>query len=340
MVLKINILSNEFVRPSFPTKDVLKKYPISMLDQFIPPLFIPVILFYSHDETSRTTQHDMSSRLRESLSDTLTLFFPLPLAGRHKKGDNSVDCNDMGVRYIEAKVDSLIMDVIGCDEATVLDQLIPLMHQIPSEFDEEELIAIQVNYFNCGGVAIGAFIPQKIADGCSYFSFITSWATISRGDNIVVKPSFISSSLFPPTKNFVYHNPQFEFGEERLVTRRFVFYGSQIKTMRAKAKTDHPDMGEPTRVEVVSAFIWKYASGDKRGKHYVASQIVNLRTRMVPPVPEHAFGNLIGLTYAISCYDDSDLAIFAKNVREGIKIIDDEYIQQHSTGSWGRRDTR
>ncbi|XP_047328054.1 stemmadenine O-acetyltransferase-like [Impatiens glandulifera] len=325
MALKINILSNEFVRPSSPTKDVFKKYQISSLDQIIPPISIPVILYYSHDESSPTTQHDMSSRLRESLSDTLTLFYPL--AGRLNKGDNSVDCNDMGVRYIEAKVDSLIMDVIGCDEAIVIDQLIPPMNKIPSEVDEEELFVIQVNYFNCGGIAIGAYIPHKIADGCSYFSFITSWATISRGDIIVVKPSFISSSLFPPKKNFVNQSPQLDLGTESLVTRKFVFIGSQIKTMRAKAKTDHPDMGEPTRVEVVTAFIWKYASGDKLRKEYIASHNVNLRTRMVPPVPEHVFGNLIGLGYAISKFEDSDLAILARNVRDGIKTVNDEAIQ-------------
>ncbi|XP_047328077.1 stemmadenine O-acetyltransferase-like [Impatiens glandulifera] len=325
MALKINILSNEFVRPSSPTNDVFKKYQISSLDQNIPPLSIPIILYYSHDESSPTTQHDMSSRLRESLSDTLTLFYPL--AGRLNKGENSVDCNDMGVRYIEAKVDSLIMDVIGCDETIVIDQLIPPMNKIPSEVDEEELFVIQVNYFNCGGIAIGAYIPHKIADGCSYFSFITSWATISRGDNIVVKPSFISSSLFPPKKNCVYHIPQLDFGKECLVTRRIVFHGSQIKTMQAKAKIDHPDMDEPTRVEVVSAFIWKHASGDKPGKQYVASHMVNLRTRMVPPVPENTFGNLIGMVYTIPKYEDSDLAILARNVREGIKTINDEAIQ-------------
>ncbi|XP_047339138.1 stemmadenine O-acetyltransferase-like [Impatiens glandulifera] len=267
------------VRPSSPTNYPFKKYQLSMLDQLMPSFFIPTILYYHHQfQTTSIAQLELiSSRLRESLSQTLTMFYPF--AGRLNRGDNSIDCKYMGVRYLEAKVDSMIMDVIECYETEMVDPLIPNL--MGNGEEEDEIFAIQVNYFNCGGIAIGTYVPHKIADGVSFFSFMTSWATICRQqDNIIniLKPSFPSSSLFPPKEKHHY-NPQSE----------------DCKETKAKIDHDHPI---PTRVEVVSTFIWKYATVDKPVKQYIAFQAVNLRSRMVPPLSEHAIGNLLVLAYA------------------------------------------
>ncbi|XP_047339072.1 stemmadenine O-acetyltransferase-like [Impatiens glandulifera] len=293
--LNVIILSNEFVRPSSPTNYPFKKYQLSMLDQLMPSFFIPTILYYHHQfQTTSIAQLELiSSRLRESLSQTLTMFYPF--AGRLNRCDNSIDCNDMGVRYLEAKVDSMIMDVIECHETEMVDPLIPIL--MGNGEEEDEIFAIQVNYFNCGGIAIGTY------------------------------PSFPSSSLFPPKKKHDY-NPQSEDCKETLVTRRFVFDASKISSMRAKAKIDH-DHPIPTRVEVVSTFIWKYATVDKPDKQYIAFQVVNLRSRMVPPLSEHAIGNLVVPAYAYCSYEDSkDLTVMERKVREGIRRIDDEYIRR------------
>ncbi|XP_047338883.1 stemmadenine O-acetyltransferase-like [Impatiens glandulifera] len=326
--LNVIILSNEFVRPSSPTNYPFKKYHLSMLDQLMPSFFVPTVLYYHHQfQTTSIAQLELiSSRLRESLSQTLTMFYPF--AGRLNRGDNSIDCNDMGVQYLEAKVDSMIMDVIECHETEMVDPLVPNL--MGNGEEEDEIFAIQVNYFNCGGIAIGTYVPHKIADGVSFFSFMTSWAAISRQhDNTIniLKPSFPSSSLFPRNEKHDY-NPLSEVWKETLVTRRFVFDASKITSMRAKAKIDH-DHPIITRVEVVSSFIWKYATVDKPGKQYIAFQVVNLRSRMVPPLSEHAIGNMAVLAYAYCSYEDSnDLTVMGRKMREGIQRIDDEYIKR------------
>ncbi|XP_047321437.1 vinorine synthase-like, partial [Impatiens glandulifera] len=241
---------------------------------------IPAILYY---QTTFATQHELiSSRLRESLSQTLTMFYPF--AGRLNRADNSINCNYMGVRYLETKVDSNISEVIECNEARMIDPFIPnLMGN-----EEDEIFAIQ------------------------------SWAAVSRQhDNIInaLKPSFVSSSLFPPKEKHDYNQPS-EDCKVSLITRRFVFDPSKITSMRENARIDH-DHPIPTRVEVVSAFIWKYATVDKPGKQYIAAHMVNLRSRMVPPLSEHAIGNLIGVAYADCRYEESnDLAVMGSKVRE------------------------
>ncbi|XP_047313008.1 salutaridinol 7-O-acetyltransferase-like [Impatiens glandulifera] len=203
--LNINILSNEFVRPLSPTKDPFKKYHLSVLDldQSMPNFFFPVIFYYDHDQTTSTTQLELSSRLRESLSQTLTMFYPF--AGRLNRADNSIDCNDTGLRYLEAKVDSKITEVIKRNDAQMVDPLIPNLTGNGEE--EDEIFAIQVNYFSCGGIAIGTYVPHKMADGLSFFSFMTTWAAISlqhaynntlkQGRSEDEKLSGADSNLFP-----------------------------------------------------------------------------------------------------------------------------------------------
>ncbi|XP_047339080.1 stemmadenine O-acetyltransferase-like [Impatiens glandulifera] len=188
----------------------------------------------------------------------------------------------MGVRYLEAKVDSMIMDVIECHETEMVDPLIPNL--MGNGEEEDDIFAIQVSYFNCGGIAIGTYVPHKIADEVSFFSFMTSWAAIShQHDNMIniLKPSFPSSSLFPPNEKHDC-NPLSEVWKETLVTRRFFF-----------------------------------------------TQAVNLRSRMVPPLSEHAIGNLVVLAYAYCSYEYSnDLTMMRRKVREGIRRLDDEYIRR------------
>ncbi|XP_047313010.1 stemmadenine O-acetyltransferase-like [Impatiens glandulifera] len=328
MALKIHILSNEYVKPSSPTKDDLKNYELSLLDQLSPNFFLPIIFYYNREDLAGGDRDDiLSSRLKESLSNALTMFYPM--AGRLKKGDSTVNCNDAGVRYLEAKVDSNIIDLIeDFRDAKLLDGLIPFTSNDGSQ--GEELLGIQINYFNCGGVAIGANISHKIVDAFSYITFMSSWAKLSCEGNTTVRPSFVASSIFPPKENL---GDIHEASSEIIVTRRFVFDARLIAHVREQARTK--DVREPSRVEAVSSFIWKHSAGDKPVKQYIASHAVNLRARMVPPMPEYAMGNLIGITFADLDYEESDkLAIMARKIREAIRGVDGEFIREIREGEW------
>ena len=86
------------------------------------------------------------------------------------------------------------------------------------------------------------------------------------------------------------------FKTDKLVTRRLLFGGAKISSLKAKAH-DH-DQPEPSRVEVVTAVIWRALIGVRQAMHgrlrtSVASHSVNLRPNIVPPLPPLCCGNLL-----------------------------------------------
>ncbi|PPD91882.1 hypothetical protein GOBAR_DD11192 [Gossypium barbadense] len=80
MVMVVEIVSKEFIKPTSPTPPHLRTHRFSFLDQFLPSIYVPMVLFYMDQERSIPVAASNSRRsqlLKESLSETLTLFYPL-----------------------------------------------------------------------------------------------------------------------------------------------------------------------------------------------------------------------------------------------------------------------
>ncbi|XP_042962647.1 (13S,14R)-1,13-dihydroxy-N-methylcanadine 13-O-acetyltransferase AT1-like [Carya illinoinensis] len=129
----------------------------------------------------------------------------------------------------------------------------------------EVLLAIQYNIFDCGGVAIGF-------DAANFF----------------------------PKKDMHWYNPD-NFTTKDKVMRRLLFDKSRITALREKASPTADSQVKqhyfPTRVEAISTLILGclmaiYKSRPAPAKFILARDVVNLRVRMVPPMPIHSFGNL------------------------------------------------
>lgn len=103
----MEIISKEFIKPVSPTPNHLKSYEYSILDQFAPSNYIPILLYYHPPPPSLQENNHMinSSRLKhlkKSLSEILARYYFL--AGRLRNDTASVDCNDEGVPFLEAFV--------------------------------------------------------------------------------------------------------------------------------------------------------------------------------------------------------------------------------------------
>ncbi|TMW92688.1 hypothetical protein EJD97_012693 [Solanum chilense] len=173
--MKISKICEELIKPSSPTPHELRDHKISFIDERIPHSSIPLILFFKKNEN--ITQSQICSHLKTSLSQTLTQFYPL--AGR-MKSQYSIDCNDEGAYYQESKVDASLLDIIKNPKSNELVQLTPY-NSNGSSSNFQELLAIQVNLFNGGGIAISISISHKIGDGSSLCTFIINWCNTSEG---------------------------------------------------------------------------------------------------------------------------------------------------------------
>jgi len=163
-----------------------------------------------------------------------------------------------------------------------------------------------VNVFKCGGIAIGLCVSHKILDGAALSTFLKAWTSTARGSSEAVCPNFVSTSLFPTSDNLWLRDSSMAmwgsmFKKGKSMTRRLVFHASAIATLKAQATS--LCVKHPTRLEVVSAFIWKHAMAASRENYIWFSKAL-----FVNPFSESAQKNgivVVGVFYWKSPLDSS-----------------------------------
>ncbi|CAL5413971.1 unnamed protein product [Camellia sinensis] len=340
--MKVVVTSRQTIKPSNPTPQHLCQLKLSFLDQIQQPHFVPFIYFYASSNSGlnkATNDRRRSEKLKESLSETLSWFYPL--VGRVK--DNLFfDCNDEGVPFFEAQVQSSLDHVVGQSNSnSPLNCLFPY-----PDFDHagDLLLAVQLNFFNCGGMAIGLCTSHKIADALSTVMFMKFWATISRGDHSnLVYPQFGSANIFPPTlnPNTNHHKHGVGTTKNKIIAKSFVFSDSAISTLKAKYTPTTPTTtvtannktihNNPTREAVCG-----------EGIRYPVVQGVNLRTRLNPPLPNSYYGNLSRFSIAILAPPTLEKGAIGEDhrslvtqMRDGIRKVNSDYVRKLQEGGGG-----
>ncbi|KAI3880189.1 hypothetical protein MKX03_024781 [Papaver bracteatum] len=307
----VEVISKEIIKPTTPTPYQLRNFNISLFDQYMPPSYTPVILFYPAavaDSTGGSKLHDdLGGLLKRSLSETLVRFYPM--AGRLK--DNMVvDCNDQGVEFYEVKIKAKMCDFMMKPDEFPLSLLLPA-EVVAVNFVKEAQVIVQVNMFDCGGTAISLCASHKIADACTMSAFIRNWAGNTYSTrcggaptaNQNLLPSFDAASLFPPSEQLVCPSevPPTSVSHSsgaKSVSKRFVFDAVKINSVREKLQglmhENYKCSGRPTRVDVVTALVWKAAmkSAPSDGFLPTVNHVMNFRKKMEPPLPDVSFGNL------------------------------------------------
>lgn len=294
-MVSVVVVSEEAIKPSSPTPGEKAFHRLSRMDQLAPDAHISLVLFYPHgnDSCHGEGAQEMLRRLRRTLSEALAIYYPL--AGR-MNGTLWLSCNDQGAAFLEARVGGLLSALLRRPDVAAVDALLPCGRRCAGANREGLLLAIQVNVFDCGGLAIGVCISHKIADGLSLAMFLKTWAAVSRGAaGTVCPPTFDMASLFPPQGEAEFpHGEGSETGEPSTVTKMFALDGSKISALR-DAESSNTVSAPPTRVETVSALVWRCLIRARREeimtRAALAMHVVNMRRRMKPPLLDSAFGN-------------------------------------------------
>ncbi|XVE85235.1 hypothetical protein DITRI_Ditri17bG0075400 [Diplodiscus trichospermus] len=328
--LRVEALRSEAIKPSSPTPLHLKNLNLSLLDQMTPVAYIPLIFWYPADGAAADhvlEAQERSRRLKESLSQTLTRFYPF--AGRIS--NSLIECNDQGVDCIEARVNCLLQDVLKQPDVELLSKFLPIEIQ-SSEAATGRILLVKINLFECGGMAIGVSISHKIADLCSFGMFINSWAATCRGSSEVVFPEFGCAASFLPPTDLSFTMPSMEFKHQKAALRRLVFDASKISML--KARTASPTVPQPTRIQAVAALIWKCAIAASTlniggfTKPSVLRQVVNLRNRMKPPLPKNSIGYLVSYFTVPTPEGETELRGLVKQLRDGIREFSENYVKK------------
>ncbi|XP_020230385.1 stemmadenine O-acetyltransferase [Cajanus cajan] len=294
-----------------------------------------MVLFYSADQNTQTitdiTQQRMK-QLRESLAQVLTLFYPF--AGR-VKDKITIDCNDKGVHYTEAKVSCSLAEFFNQSNfLSLIYKLLP--NQATMEVSAEGYTTMaKVTCFACGGIVIGALISHMVADGAGASFFLNSWGSnscIGKFQHTFEFPNF--DTPFPRNNaslqdtNAMHLCGQF-LNKGRLGSRRFLFDEEAISKLRAQGSSSI--VQNPTRVEVVASLICKcvakaYKANTGLERPTLITHAVNLRRRASPNFPNSCMGNFVWLPTALMS-QNYELPKLVTKFREAVTSISSDFVK-------------
>ncbi|GJW35629.1 vinorine synthase-like protein [Tanacetum coccineum] len=292
------------------------------------------MLYYpNQDNASDLEVQQRLILLKDSLSRTLTRFYPL--AGKIKD-DLSIDCNDVGTYFAVACVNTRLDEFLNHPDYEHINHFLPCELTFNGSSVGTCVSNVQVSIFECGGIAISLCISHKIFDGGSLSTFVKSWAGTSYGSQKIVYPNLGAASLFPANDLWLKDSSLAICGAllktGKCRTTRFVFNSSKLVALKADAVAK--GVKDPTRVEVVSALLWKcfmVATEEKTDsrKPSLLSHVVNLRKRLVSTLSENAIGNLIWLASA-ECKTNSQIQLcdLVQEVRNGVSKINSEFVKK------------
>ncbi|XP_059310260.1 stemmadenine O-acetyltransferase-like [Lycium ferocissimum] len=333
MGMQMEIISINKIKPAKPTAHHLKTHKVSLLDQLVEHAYVPLVLFYANDNFGKfkNNEHlDIRFLLKQSLSKTLVSFYPL--AGK-VKDDMQIECNDDGIHYVEVQIHCELSNFLSPKPNNrLIHNLLPFDPCSKELAKMDFVVMVQVNFFECGSIAIGIYSSHKIIDGHSILTFLKSWACESSSRKHV-DPDFTTSPLiFIPSpklpKELSLTMWPTLFGEQpKCVTRRFVFDASALATLRAKVQPS-------TRVMAVMGLIWKTAmvasntiSGFRKPSIFTFS--MNLRPRHSPPLSPYSLGNIMWNTAAsYDCDTDLEVRHVIARLRSAVEKVNDKFIEE------------
>lgn len=322
--MELEIVSREIIKPSSPTPSHPRTFNFCYFDKMAGRMYVPVVLFYN--PAAGACAVEQSNLLKKSLSETLALYYPF--AGRVVDAEY-IDCTDEGVTYLEAKIHAKLSEVLRNPDNETLDLLFADNLQW-EDTNLSTLLAVQVSYFECGGMAISMCMSHKLGDAATLITFIKDWAAMASNSGEHVIPLFDLTSMFP--------QDDLQIGKEhvndkgKLATRRFVFDALKIAALKAIVAQK---VYNPTKVEVVTALLFKCASSTSGGRA-VLCQNINLRSRLVPPMQENFVGNLAWFFPVPKLEEDGEIELpgFVGQMKEALAEFCNTYASKFRGKEW------
>ncbi|ESQ55996.1 hypothetical protein EUTSA_v10026919mg [Eutrema salsugineum] len=340
MELKLEAVRREIIKPASPAPQ--DRLPLSLFDLSCPAVYVSTIFFYK--ALAGESSVIISKRLKSSLSETLSSFYPL--AGRID--GISINCNDEGAVFIEARTDLPLSNFLknNLDNTDSLGVFLPPITSGESA-GTWPLLNVMVTFFGSGsGAAVTVATSHQICDAASLLTFVRGWADRAKGDSYDVAlttPQFAGATIYPPPHSSFKAPSMDELFELRgkCVTNRFVFKSAKIAELKRKAASESVPV--PTRVEAIASLIWRCARNASRSnsatpKSTMMTQAMDLRLRIPSNVlSRNAIGNLQS-AFFLKEGSESEMKIGEivakfRKAKEGVNEMIEENLQGYNTAS-------
>ncbi|EOA17895.1 hypothetical protein CARUB_v10006304mg [Capsella rubella] len=342
MEVKIEVAAREVIKPASPSPRA--RLQLSVLDLSCPPHYVSTVFFYEPDDLLTVSPEIFSEKLKRSLSETLSRFYPL--AGRIE--GVSIRCNDEGAVFTEARTDLLLPHFLRNLNTDSLEGFLPMLAPGDSP-GEWPLLSVMVTFFGSGsGVAVSVSVSHKICDANSFLTFVNDWATTTAkgksNDVAVTSIEFAETAIFPPpSPQMCMESPSTDYTytiTSKCVVKRFVLEPSKIAELRHKAASE--SVPRPTRVEAIMSLLWKCAIKSSRSnlvtpRQAMMGMAMDLRLRIPSTVlPQDAIGNLqtgFGLKNGAEMeLEIPEIVALFRKAKEGVNEMIKENLQGNTLG--------
>ncbi|XP_057537238.1 uncharacterized acetyltransferase At3g50280-like [Amaranthus tricolor] len=259
-------------------------------------------------------------KLRDSLSRTLVLFYPLVGQLTTKINDDEhtcliyVDCKKgPGVRFVHATVDLAVDDILSPTDVQPITKLFFDHHKaVNHDGHSSPLLSVQVTELE-DGVFIGCSMNHAVGDGTSYWNFWNTWSKIHQQHSTTLSLPVLERWFpeghgpriilpFTRTDEFITR-----FEAPQLRERIFHFSSDSISELKKKANRE---AGEPQKeissLQALSALVWRAITRSRclaPDERTVCSLDANLRQRLNPRLPHGYFGTAIWVAKAAATTD-------------------------------------
>ncbi|CAM6089581.1 unnamed protein product [Calypogeia fissa] len=334
-------------------------------------LVIPVETVYFYPANPNKSVDTLVTTLKEALRKVLVPYHFM--TGRLKsEGPGSrrleIDLNRAGAQFSEYRSEVRISDLGDVVQPNQLfRKLVPIKFLNVSSVLDTPLLAVQVTIFACGGYTMGFMMSHAIFDGPGAIDFFLNFTSIARGEGLLFTPTYDRTSLkarVPPIIKYEHPEnfelpadvPGLEAGVSPFslpdemdkeyedlemiithVTKTFPFSPEAIDTLKKRA-LEGGVIKRVSTFEVVAAHVWL-----ARTKAVELPEVpfnllfaVDIRNRVIPPLPKHFAGNAVYSACARGCPSEIKQYTFVEAVQviqRAIEQVTDDYVR--SSFDWG-----
>ncbi|XP_010051199.2 protein ECERIFERUM 26-like [Eucalyptus grandis] len=328
-------------RTAVSTKPVQpgKRLPLSVLDRLMEPKHLRVVYYYGSDGPAREAG-ERTRTLRETLARTLTSF---PKATgrlqRDSEGRWEIDCNDAGVRVMEARARGSVEDWLRNAGREDELRLVHWEEMLDTPYFWSTFY-VQMTEFEGGGFAIGLSCIHLLADPTCATLFIKAWADMTLNARPTAPPpSFRAlpkrrpshrndpdrhNSLINHCKSSINTSsltPSAKFG-----TLSLAFTEPIVRSCIAMAQpVDAPDGPGPSPFEALAGLFWACISKVKGEREGLVSMCLGLDVRKLLGLEREFFGNCMVYNNSLHARDneeDNSLPGAAKAIGEMMAKLD------------------
>ncbi|KAK7247120.1 hypothetical protein RIF29_41997 [Crotalaria pallida] len=350
----VTITSSYTIVPNEPTPN--GRLGLSSNDQVVRLTHASTIYVYKTNPSL-----ELIERMRDSLHKILVHYYPVAGRLRWTKGGRfELDCNAKGVVFLEAESTKTLSEYGDFTPNEAIKDLMPSV-DYTKPIEDLPLLLVQLTRF-CGhgttttdqGITIGVLWSHPMTDGFAFIRFINTWAKAARGEPLEI------DELFPLLDRSIIESPhpssapRFDHPElkpfplvlgssddiaekkKKTVAVTLKLTSQQVEKLKKKANDQSQKEGSRpySRFEVIAAYIWRCASKARQLDQLQPTQVrfvVDIRSRLNPPLSQNYFGNALSSTVTPTCcvgdIISKPLSYVAQKIKEAADLIQNEYIR-------------